>query len=175
MTISMHDASVPVLVNILTNMRNWLDKADALAAQDSLVGAKLAEDMRPLTAQYQMASDSAKNGVARLAGVDAPAMPDTETSFAELKARCDKTIAFIQSITADQLEGSETREVILKFPSGNGYRFDGLGYLTKFMLPNFFFHATTAYAILRAQGIAIGKPDFLAHMGMPNLVPAEPA
>ncbi len=174
MTISMYDASVPVLVNILTNMRNWLDKADALAAQDKLVGAKLIEDMRPLTAQYQMASDSAKNGVARLASVEAPAMPDTEASFAELKERCDKTIAFIQSVTAGQLDGSETREIVLKFPSGNGYRFDGLGYLTKFMLPNFFFHATTAYAILRAQGIAIGKPDFLAHMGMPNLTPAEP-
>lgn len=175
MTISLYDASVPVLVNILTNMRNWLDKADAVAAQDKLLGAKLAEDMRPLTAQYQMASDSAKNGVARLAGVEAPSMPDTEASFAELKERCDKTITFIQSIMASQLDGSETREVILKFPSGNGYRFDGLGYLTKFMLPNFFFHATTAYAILRAQGIAIGKPDFLAHMGMPNLTPAEPA
>lgn len=175
MTISMHDVSVPVLVNTLTNMRNWLDKADAAVAEDKLLGARLIEDMRPLTAQYQMASDSAKNGIARLAGLDAPSMPDTEETFAQLKERCDKTIAFVQSVTASQLDGAETREVILKFPSGNGYRFDGLGYLTKFMLPNFFFHATTAYAILRAQGIAIGKPDFLAHMGQPNLTPAEPA
>lgn len=175
MTISMYDASIPLLVNTLTNMRNWLDKADAAAAEATLVGAKLIEDMRPLSAQYQMASDSAKNGIARLAGIEPPSMPDTEISFAELKARCDATIAFVQSVSAAQLEGSEAREVILKFPSGNGYRFDGLGYLTKFMLPNFFFHATTAYAILRAQGIAIGKPDFLAHMGQPNLTPAEPA
>ena len=175
MSISMYDASVPLLVNILTNMRNWLDKADAVAAQDKLTGARLVEDMRPLTAQYQMASDSAKNGVARLAGIEPPSMPDTEETFAQLQERCDKTIAFIQGVTAAQLDGSETREVILKFPSGNGYRFDGLGYLTKFMLPNFFFHATTAYAILRANGIQIGKPDFLAHMGMPNLLPTEPA
>lgn len=175
MSISMYDASVPVLVNILTNMRNWLDKADAVAAQDKLTGARLVEDMRPLSAQYQMASDSAKNGVARLAGIEPPAMPDTEETFAQLKERCDKTIVFIQSVAVAQLDGSETHEVILKFPSGNGYRFDGLGYLTKFMLPNFFFHATTAYAILRANGIQIGKPDFLAHMGMPNLLPAEPA
>jgi hypothetical protein len=175
MSISMYDASVPILVNILTNMRNWLDKADAVAAQDKLTGARLIEDMRPLTAQYQMASDSAKNGVARLAGIEPPSMPDTEETFAQLKERCDKTIAFVQSVTTAQLDGSETREVILKFPSGNGYRFDGLEYLTKFMLPNFFFHATTAYAILRANGVQIGKPDFLAHMGLPNLLPAEPA
>ena len=174
MTISMYDASVPMLVNILANMRNWLDKADAAAAENKLIGARLTDDMRPLTAQYQMASDSAKNGVARLAGIEPPSMPDTEETFVDLKARCDATIAFVQSVTVGQLEGSETREVLLKFPSGNGYRFDGLGYLTKFMLPNFFFHATTAYAILRARGIAIGKPDFLAHMGMPNLTPAEP-
>ena len=175
MSISMHAVTVPMLVNILTNMRNWLDKADAAAAESKLIGARLTEDMRPLAAQYQMASDSAKNGIARLAGVEAPSMPDTEETFAQLKERCDKTIAFVQSIAADQFDGSDTREVILKFPSGNGYRFDGLDYLTKFMLPNFFFHATTAYAILRAQGVAIGKPDFLAHMGMPNLTPAEPA
>jgi len=175
MTISMYDATIPLVVNTLTNMRNWLDKADVAAAEDRLLGARLIEDMRPLTAQYQMASDSAKNGVARLAGIEPPAMPDTEESFGQLKERCDKTIAFVQSVTLGQLEGAETREVVLKFPSGNGYRFDGLAYLTKFMLPNLFFHATTAYAILRANGIAIGKPDFLAHMGMPNLTPAEPA
>ena len=171
MTISMHDASAPILINVLTNMRNWLDKADAQSAETSLLTARLAEDMRPLTAQYQMASDSAKNGMARLAGVEAPAMPDTEASFAELKERCDKTIAFVKSITAAQLADSADREVVLKFPNGHGYSFNGLAYLTGFMLPNFLFHATTAYAILRAQGIAIGKPDFLAHLGAPTLLP----
>lgn len=172
MPISLYDAAIPPLVNTLADMRAWLDKADAKAAEASLVEARLIADMRPLTAQYQMASDSAKNGVARLAGVDIPAMPDTETCFAQLQARCDKTIAFIESITPAQLDGAETREVVLKFPNGHGYRFDGLGYVTRFMLPNVFFHATTAYAILRAQGIQIGKPDFLAHMGPPNILPA---
>lgn len=175
MAISMYDVSVPMLVNMLTDMKGWLDKAAAQKPDGELTDARLVEDMRPLTAQFQFASDSAKNGMARLAGIDIPAMPDTETSYAELKERCDKTIAFVQSITATQMAGSETREVIMKFPSGHGYSFDGLAYLTKFMLPNFFFHVTTAYAILRAQGIEIGKPDYLAHLGPPNLMPAEPA
>jgi len=174
MSISIYDASIPLLVNTLTNMSAWLDKAATQKGEAGLIDARLIADMRPLAAQYQMASDSAKNGAARLAGVEIPAMPDTETSFEELKARCAKTIAFLKTITPAQLDGAESREVVLKFPSGNGYRFDGLGYLTKFMLPNFYFHATTAYAILRAQGVEIGKPDFLAHMGPPNLV-AEPA
>ncbi len=175
MTIAMYDACAPILVNILTNMRNWLDRADAAAAEDKLLAARLIEDMRPLTAQYQMASDSAKNGIARLAGIESPAMPDTEASFAELKARCDKTIAFVQSVSAAQLEGSEDREVVIKFPNGQGYRFTGRDYLTGFMMPNFLFHATTAYAILRAQGIAIGKRDFLAHLGTPLVIESEPA
>jgi hypothetical protein len=172
MTISIHDASAPLLVNVLTNMRNWLDKADAQSAEATLLTARLADDMRPFTAQYQMASDSAKNGMARLAGIEAPAMPDTEASFAELKARCDQTIAFVNSITPAQLADAADREVVLKFPNGHGYSFNGLAYLTGFLLPNFLFHATTAYAILRAQGIAIGKPDFLAHLGAPTLLPA---
>ncbi len=131
--------------------------------------------MRPLTGQIQSASDSAKNGVARLAGIEAPSMADTEATFAELKERCDKTIAFLKTITPEQLDGSETRTVEIRFPSGHGYRFAGLDYLTKFMLPNFFFHVQTAYAILRAQGVEIGKQDYLMHMGMPNIVPAETA
>lgn len=171
MTISMYDTAMPMLINMLTNMRAWLDKAAAQKSEAELIDARLIADMRPLAAQYQMASDSAKNGAARLAGIDIPAMADTEASFADLQARCDKTIAFLRTITPAQLDGSETREILLKFPSGNGYRFDGLGYLTQFMLPNFFFHATTAYGILRAQGIEIGKPDYLAHMGPPNLTP----
>jgi hypothetical protein len=172
MTISMYDASVPILINVLTNMRNWLEKADAQSAESTLLTAKLAEDMRPFTAQYQMASDSAKNGVARLAAIEAPSMPDTEASFADLKARCDKTIAFIKSIDPSAFESSADREVVIKFPNGHGYSFNGLAYLTGFMLPNFFFHATTAYALLRSQGIVIGKPDFLAHLGPPNITPA---
>lgn len=164
MTLSMYDASVPVFVNALTNMRNWLDK---IGDKPELIEARLAPDMRPFAAQYQMASDTAKNGVARLAGIAAPGMPDTEASFAELKERCDKTIAFLKSITPEQMADAAMRAIELKFPNNMGYRFEGLPYLTGFALPNFFFHVTTAYAILRSQGIEVGKGDFLAHLGAP--------
>ena len=168
MSFSIHAASAPVFVNSLRDMRAWLDKA-AARPEAELMDARLAPDMRPLPAQYQMASDSAKNGMARLAGIEPPAMPDTETSFDELRARCDRTIAFVESIDAAALADAATREVVLKFPNGQGYRFDGAAYLTGFALPNFFFHATTAYAILRHVGVPLGKPDFLAHLGAPNL------
>ena len=167
---SIYEASAPVFVHSLTNMANWLDKAIPEGKDEAaLVAARLAPDMRPLSAQFQMASDSAKNAIGRLAGVDAPAMPDTETSFAELKDRCRRTVAFIQSIDPSALDGAEDREVVIKFPNGMGYSFTGRAYLTGFALPNFVFHATTAYALLRAQGVAVGKPDFLAHLGPPNL------
>jgi hypothetical protein len=117
-----------------------------------------------------MASDSAKNAVARLCGIEAPSMPDTETSFAELKDRCARTIAFIEGVSAEAYAGAETRAVELKFPNGMGYQFTGSAYLTDFALPNFFFHVTTAYAILRSAGISLGKPDFLQHLGPPTLV-----
>ncbi|MDH7972455.1 DUF1993 domain-containing protein [Sphingomonas sp. AR_OL41] len=169
MSFTLYDASVPVFTNILGNMRSWLDKAAAEKPEAELLEARLAPDMRPLPAQYQMASDSAKNALARLRGVDAPSMPDTEGSFAELQARCDKTIAFLQECDAASLAGAEDRTVELRFPNGMGYRFTGADYLTGFALPNFFFHATTAYAILRASGVALGKPDFLQHLGAPNL------
>jgi hypothetical protein len=149
-------------------MRAWLDKAEAEKDPAVLAEAKLIEDMRPLTAQYQMASDSAKNTMARLMGIEPPSMPDTETSLAELKERCDKTIAFIESVDPATLDGSESREVVMKFPNGMGYRWNGVDYLRNFALPNFYFHATTAYAILRAQGVSLGKPDYLQHLGMPE-------
>ncbi|MDB5691105.1 MAG: uncharacterized protein JWO81_168 [Alphaproteobacteria bacterium] len=171
MTFSLYDASAPVFVNMLTNMRAWLDKAAAEKAEVDLLEARLAPDMKPLPAQYQMASDSAKNAIARLCGIAAPAMADTEASFAELKQRCDRTIAFIESADREALAASGDREVELLFPNGMGYRFTGRDYLTGFALPNFFFHATTAYAILRAQGVSMGKPDFLQHLGPPNIVP----
>lgn len=164
------DAAAPVFVASLANMRGWLDKAAYREAE--LMTAALAPDMRPLPAQYQMASDSAKNAVARLAGIDAPAMADTEASFAELRERCDRTIAFIRSIGHDALADSAGRTVQLRFPNGMGYEWSGAAYLTGFALPNFFFHVTTAYAIMRAGGVALGKPDFLQHLGPPNLAPA---
>ncbi|MET0239267.1 MAG: DUF1993 domain-containing protein [Sphingobium sp.] len=167
MTLSIYDVSVPIFVNGLTNMRNWLDKAGVRDAEADLFGARLAPDMRPLSAQYQMASDSAKNAIARLAGLTPPAMPDTEADFAQLQERCDATIAYLNGVDPALLAQGATRAVELKFPNGMGYRFDGLAYLTGFALPNFLFHATTAYAILRAQGVELGKPDFLAHLGAP--------
>jgi hypothetical protein len=107
-----------------------------------------------------MLSDSAKNGVARLSGQTPPAMPDTEKTFAELKARLQKTIDFVKSVDASAINGSEDREVVLKFPNGE-MKFTGLDYLNHFLLPNFYFHSATAYAILRNQGLPVGKMDFL--------------
>jgi hypothetical protein len=171
---TIYDASVPLFAHSLANMSAWLDKPlpDG-KGEEALVGARLAPDMRPFAAQVQMASDSAKNAVARLTGVDAPAMADTEASFAELKDRCARTIAFIEGVDRALFEGAEDREVVMMFPNGMGYRFTGRDYLTGFALPNFFFHVTTGYALLRAQGVALGKPDFLAHLGPPNLGPAS--
>jgi hypothetical protein len=162
-------ASVPVFVNSLTDMRAWLDKGASDKGEAALLDARLAPDMRPLPAQFQMASDSAKNALARLTGTEAPSIPDTEQNFAELRDRCDRTIAYLNGFDANSLIGSEQREVVIKFPNGQGYRFMGAEYLTGFALPNFFFHVTTAYAILRNAGVSLGKPDFLQHLGPPNL------
>jgi hypothetical protein len=170
MSFGMWDASVPVFVNSLTNMRGWLNKAAQEKCEATVLEARLAPDMRPLAAQYQMASDSAKNALARLTGTDAPSMPDTEKSFAELRERCDRTIDYLNGFSRESLVGSEDREVVIKFPNGTGYRFAGGQYLAAFALPNFFFHVTTAYAILRSGGVSLGKPDFLQHLGSPNLV-----
>lgn len=168
MSFGMWEASVPVFVNSLTNMRDWLNKAAGEKSESALMEARLAPDMRPFPAQYQMASDSAKNALARLTGTVAPSMPDTEKSFAELKDRCDRTIEYLKGFNPGDLAGSEDREVVITFPNGMGYRFAGSQYLAGFALPNFFFHATTAYAILRNAGVSLGKPDFLQHLGPPS-------
>jgi hypothetical protein len=165
---TIHDSSVPAFAAMLRNMRAWLDKAEAEKDPAALVEARLVEDMKPLVSQYQFASDSAKNAVARLLGIDPPVMPDTETTFSELRERCDKTIAFLESVDPAALADGEQREVTVKFPSGMGYRWKGGDYLRRFALPNFYFHATMAYAILRAQGVSLGKPDYLQHLGMPE-------
>jgi hypothetical protein len=173
MSFTLYDASVPIFANMLRDMRAWLDKAAGEKDEAALIDARLIADMKPLPAQYQMASDSAKNAVARLAAIEAPAMADTEASFAELRDRCDRTIAFIESVDPAALAGAEDRQVELRFPNGMGYRFTGKSYLTGFALPNFLFHATTAYAILRAAGVSVGKPDFLQHLGPPNIGAGE--
>lgn len=173
MSISIHDVSVPVFVNALRNMSTWLDKAASEKPEAELLVRRLAPDMKPLPAQYQMASDSAKNAVARLAGIEAPSMPDVETTFDELKERCARTIAFVEGIDPAALALGANREVELKFPNGMGYRFSGQAYLTSFALPNFFFHVTTAYGILRGAGVSLGKPDFLQHLGPPKIHAAQ--
>jgi hypothetical protein len=164
---TLYHASIPVFVNALTSMRAWLDKAAATKAEGELLDARLAPDMYPLVKQFQLASDSAKGGAARLTGEDAPSMADTEASFADLRDRCDRTIAYLKGIDPARLEGAATRPVTLKLPNGQGWRFNGLEYLTGFALPNFLFHVTTAYAILRANGVELGKGDFLQHLGAP--------
>ena len=166
MSFGMWEASVPVFVNSLTNMRDWLDKASQEKSETLLMEARLAPDMRPFPAQYQMASDSAKNALARLTGTEAPSMPDTEKSFAELRERCDRTIDYLNGFSPQDLAGSEDREVVITFPNGMGYRFAGGQYLAGFALPNFFFHATTAYDILRSKGTPLGKRDFMGALRM---------
>jgi hypothetical protein len=161
----MYQASVPALVNMLNNLRAILDKAEAFAAERKiepsvLLNWRLAPDMFPLTRQIQIASDLAKGGAARLAGHEVPSYADNEASFAELKARIEKTVKFIESIPPKEIEGSDERDIALKV-GGQELRFKGGPYLVHFVLPNLYFHATAAYAILRRCGLEIGKRDFL--------------
>lgn len=169
MSISLYEASAPVFVRGLRAIPAWMDKAVAEGRSEAaILEARLAPDMRPFPAQIQMASDTAKGAIARLTGLEAPVMADTEASFAELKDRCARTIAFIEGVDPAAFEGAAERMVEMKFPNGMGYRWNGCEYLTGFALPNFFFHVTMAYALLRGQGVNIGKPDFLMHLGPPT-------
>jgi hypothetical protein len=161
----MYDASLPQFIRMLGNLSAILDKAEAYAAERKiepsvLLNARLAPDMLPLISQVQIASDSVKGCAARLAGIDIPSYADNESSFAELQARIAKTQAFLGSVAAVQLEGSEGKSITLNFP-GLALQFTGQEYLLHFVLPNFYFHLSTAYAILRHNGLGIGKMDFL--------------
>ena len=165
MPLSMHSASVPIFLRMLGNLNQWLDKAEAHAVAkkfnpEVLIGARLAPDMLPLAKQVQIACDAAKLCVARLAGVEAPKFEDTETTLAELKARVGKTIDYLQSVPAALLDGSEERDVTVPRRDGTMV-LKGELYLKHFALPNFFFHATTTYALLRHNGVELGKGDFL--------------
>ncbi len=165
MTLSMYDASVPVFVRGFTNLSAILGKGLASAEAREIdpavfVSARLAPDMNQFSEQIQIASDNAKRAGARLTGTEAPPWPDDETTFAELQARIAKTIRYLQTLRPDQFEGAETREIVLKFPTRE-LKFTGRDYLFQFALPNFFFHVTTAYAILRHNGVDIGKWDYL--------------
>lgn len=165
MAFTIYDASVPVFRQVLGNLSNLLDKAEAHAAEkgiavSSLLDAQLAPDMFAFTRQLQIATDHAKGATARLAGLEIPKYEDTEKSVADLKARIQKTLDFIATAKPEQFAGAEDRDIKLVFPWAT-YDFTGARYLTYWALPNFFFHATTAYDILRAQGVAIGKADFI--------------
>jgi len=165
MTISMHSASVPVFVRLLTNLSAWLDKAEAHALAKKFdpavyLSARLAPDMLAFTKQIQIGCDAAKFGVARLAGISAPKFDDDETSLAELRDRIRKTVEFVSSVPADAIDGSEEREI--NVPGRNGpTQFKGEAYLKHFVLPNFFFHMSISYALLRHNGVDLGKADFL--------------
>jgi uncharacterized protein len=165
MSISMYDISIPVLTRGLTNLSAILDKGTAHAAAKKFDSAVLAQsrlfpDMHPLVRQVQIACDTAKGAAARLAGIEVPKHEDTETTFADLKARIAKTVDFLKSVNAGQLKDAESRSVELKFPNGS-WKFTGIGYLTDFVLPNFYFHSSMVYALLRKAGVEIGKGDFL--------------
>jgi hypothetical protein len=165
MSISMYQASVPVFVRALSNLRHVLEKGEAFAnekefSSDVLAQTRLIADMLPLVRQVQIAADMAKNGSFRLAGQEPPKFEDDETTFAQLYARIDRTIEAIRGVGADQIDGSEARAITLKMRTGE-MKFQGLDYLLDFVLPNLFFHCTTTYAILREAGVPIGKTDYI--------------
>jgi hypothetical protein len=161
----MYQASTPRFVNILRNLSAILDKAEAHCTAkkidpSALTTYRFYPDMFPFTRQVQIACDSAKGAVARLAGVDIPKHEDTEQTFAELKTRIAKTVDFIESVSAAKVDGSEEKEIVLQMRSGER-RFKGMQYLLGHAYPNFYFHVTTAYNILRHNGVEIGKADFI--------------
>jgi uncharacterized protein len=165
MSLSMHSASVPVFVKMLGNLLTWLDKAQSHAETRRFdpvqyLSLKLAPDMLPLTRQIQIATDAAKGCAARLAGHEVPKWADDESTLEQLRERVRRTIDYVQSVPAAAFEGSETREVVLQLRAGE-LRYQGEDYLRHFALPNFYFHVTTTYALLRQAGVEIGKRDFL--------------
>lgn len=167
MTISMYSASVPTLIRMLNNLSKILEKGAAYAGSRKiepsvLVTSRLYPDMFPLSRQVQIASDTAKGCAARLAGKEPPKFEDNEATFEELIARCRKTVAFLETFKPADIDGSESREIILQMRSGP-LTFDGLSYLNEFVLPNFFFHVTTAYDILRNNGVELGKRDYMGN------------
>ena len=161
----MYQASAPRFANTLKNLSAILDKAKAQAEakkidEQVLTSSRLFPDMFALARQVQIACDSAKGAVARLASVEIPKHEDTEKTFDELKQRIARTLAFIATVKAAQVDGSEEKEIVLKL-RGNDVPFRGLQYLMGFAWPNFYFHATTAYNILRHNGVELGKQDFI--------------
>ena len=165
MSLSMHQASVPAFLQMLNNLSAILDKAEADAMNrkidpEVLLNYRLAPDMFPFVRQIQIAADLAKGAAARLAGVEVPKHDDTEKTFADLKARIANTVAFVESIQPNDIDGSEGRDITLTLGE-HTMSFKGQPYLVHFVLPNFYFHCTTAYDILRHCGVELGKRDFI--------------
>jgi len=166
MAVSLYDASIPGYLLMLRNLTTFLDKAEAHAAATgvdpaSYLERRLAPDMGTFTAQIQLASDAAKSGAARLAGVAPPSFPDTETTWAQVKDRIAGTIAFLETIDRAAVDGDPERIVELPLPNRT-LKFTARDFLFSFSLPNFHFHVVTAYALLRAAGVPLGKMDYLA-------------
>lgn len=165
MTISMYQASVPVFTRMLNNLAAILQKAADHAQAKKiepavLINARLFPDMLPFKAQVYIATDNAKGCVSRLAGVEPPRYEDVEETFPDLIARLKKTVAFLETVKPQQIDGSETRDIYIKFRS-HEVNMKGLPYLLHYATPNVYFHVTTAYSILRHNGVEIGKKDFL--------------
>ena len=170
MTVSMFTASVPVYTQFLTSLSAILKKAAAHAEAKKIdpsifINARLSPDMYALARQVQIATDHAKGSLARLAGVEVPSYPDTEATFDELEARIQKTLAYVKTFKPEQIDGTEGKEIVLTFGTQK-FPFNGQTYLIQFALPNFYFHTTMAYAILRENGVDVGKRDFIGELPM---------
>ena len=165
MAISMYQASIPQFTKMLTNLSNILKKGEEFASTKGIddkvfVEGSLAPDMFPLSKQVQIACDQVKNGMARLAGIEPPKFDDNETTFAQLQDRIAKTIAFANSLKPAQIDGTEAKEIKFAIKEWS-FEFVGEQYLLTWIIPNFYFHITTAYAILRHNGVEVGKMDYL--------------
>jgi len=165
-SVSMHAASIPVFQHMLANLSHILDKGEAHAKARSIDPAvllqdRLTPDMLPLVRQVLIACDAAKNGVARISGVQAPKFDDTEQSFAELRERIRKTLDYLATVPASAMDGTEEREITFPVGRDASRTMKAQAYLLTWVLPNFFFHVTTTYAILRHDGVELGKADYL--------------
>ena len=165
MALSMFQSSIPVFIKTLTSLKAILDKGAAHAQakkidETVLLQSRLYPDMLPFTSQVQIAADQARAGADRIIGSEPATWEDNEKTFAELVARLDRTITHLKSLTEKQFDGAESRQITRKV-RGEPRTFSGVGYLQQFVLPNLFFHTTTAYAILRHNGVELGKLDFL--------------
>jgi hypothetical protein len=166
MSLSIHDAAVPLAIRAMRSLSGVIEKGRAHAEAEKwdpavLLATRLYPDMFPLSRQIQVVSDQCKGGISRLAVVEPPKIPDTETTFAELKERLDRTIAFVKGIEPQKFEGADKRAVELKFPNNTLNFSNGWEYFLGFVVPNVYFHSSMAYGILRQCGVKIGKPDFM--------------